>query len=129
MQGPTYLMYAFVTPENFTWLWFTVRLIQHVLGVAANTVLASMLYVNLPNKDQTNYISFYNITVHMSIFFSMMLGTFFLSGIGDNVINIFNFKMAGVPILLAITGISQIITGILSWKFNNKLLPDDLLSS
>ncbi|HPB16505.1 MAG: MFS transporter [Clostridia bacterium] len=129
MQGPTYLMYAFVTPENFTWLWFTVRLIQHVLGVAANTVLASMLYVNLPNKDQTNYISFYNITVHMSIFFSMMLGTFFLSGIGDNVINIFSFKMAGVPILLALTGISQIVTGILSWKFNNKLLPDDLLNS
>ena len=126
LQGPTYLMYAFVTPENFTWLWFTVRLLQHVLGVASNTVLASMVYVNLPNKDQTNYISFYNIVVHMSIFFSMMLGTFFLSRIGDNVINIFNFKMAGVPILLAVTGFSQIIVGLLSWKFNSKLLPEDL---
>ncbi|MDD3971686.1 MAG: MFS transporter [Clostridia bacterium] len=126
LQGPTYLMYAFVTPENYTWLWFGIRLLQHVLGVAANTVLASMLYVNLPKQDQTNYISFYNIFVHMSIFLSMMLGTFFLSGMEGNVLNIFNFEMAGVPILLAITGIAQIIAGGLFLKFNKTLLPDDL---
>lgn len=126
LQGPTYLMYAFVTPENYTWLWFGIRLLQHVLGVAANTVLASMLYVNLPKQDQTNYISFYNIFVHTSIFLSMMLGTFFLSGMDGNVLNIFNFEMAGVPILLAVTGIAQIIAGGLFLKFNKTLIPDDI---
>ena len=62
----------------------------------------------------------------MSIFLSMMLGTFFLSGMEGNVLNIFNFEMAGVPILLAITGIAQIIAGGLFLKFNKTLLPDDL---
>jgi hypothetical protein len=50
----------------------------------------------------------------------------FLSWMGDNVLNVFGFKMAGVPVLLAITGIAEVIVGILSWKFNDKLLPDDL---
>ncbi|HHT95332.1 MAG TPA: MFS transporter [Clostridia bacterium] len=126
LQGPTFIMYAFVTAENYTWLWFTVRLLQHVLGVVSNTVIASMLYVNLPDTDRTYYVSFYNIVIHMSSFLSMMLGTMFLSWMGDNVLNVFGFKMAGVPVLLAITGIAEVIVGILSWKFNDKLLPDDL---
>ena len=127
MQGPTFIMYAFVTPENYIWLWFLIRLIQHVLGVIVNAVTASMLYVNLPDKDRTNYIAFYSIVVNMSIFLSMMFGTFFLSVMGENTLNFFGFQMAAVPILLAVSGIMQIAVGLLSRKLNDKLLPDELL--
>jgi len=120
-------MYAFVTPENYIWLWFLIRLIQHVLGVIVNAVTASMLYVNLPDKDRTNYIAFYSIVVNMSIFLSMMFGTFFLSVMGENTLNFFGFQMAAVPILLAVSGIMQIAVGLLSRKLNDKLLPDELL--
>lgn len=126
LQGPTYLLYAFVTPDNYTWLWFFVRLLQHVLGVAVNTVLASLIYVNLPKKDQTNYISFYTIMINMSLFLSMMLGTIFLSKLGDNVLNVFGFEMAGVPILLVITGLAQLGIGVLFLKFSKFLLPEDI---
>ncbi len=127
MQAPTYFLYAFVTPGNQQWLWYLVRLLQHVLGVAANTVLASMVYVNLPKQDQTNYISFYSILTNVAVFLSMMLGTFFISFVGERTLNIFGFQMASVPMLLGITGIWQILTAVLFLKFSDALLPDERL--
>jgi MFS family permease len=129
MQGPTYLLYAFVTPGNSAWLWIAIRLIQHVIGVGCNSVLASMVYVNLPNKDQTNYMSFYSIFINLSSFLSMMLGTLFISGMGENTLNFFGFEMSGVPILLLITGISQIIIGFLFVRFNDNLQPENRLEN
>lgn len=126
LQGPTYIMYAFVTSENYIWLWVIVRLMQHVLGVFINSVNASLLNDNIPESDRTNHISFYNLAVHMSCFFSMMLGTLCFWRIGNNVVDIFGFKLAGIPIVLAISGIAQILVGLLCRILNDKLLADDL---
>lgn len=129
MQGPTYILYAFVTPGNSSWLWVAIRLIQHVIGVGCNAVLSSLVYVNLPDKDQTNYMSFYSIFVNLCSFLSMVLGTMFISGMGEKTLNFLGFEMSGVPILLLITGISQILMGVLFVRFNDRLQPDNSLGN
>ena len=128
MLGPTFILYAFVTSENYIWLWVTVRLMQHVLGVFINSVNASLLNDNIPENDRANHISFYNLAVNMSCFLSMMLGTFCFWRIGNNIIDFFGFKLGGVPIVLVITGIALILAGLSSLILNKKLISYDLKS-
>ena len=100
LQGATYLVYAFVNEENSSWLYLAVRLSQHVLGVVLNTIIASLPYINLPDKDRTNYLSFYLIVNSLAAFSGMMFGTLFTSLMGDRALNFFGFPLSAAPLLL-----------------------------
>lgn len=100
LQGATYLVYAFVNEENSSWLYLAVRLSQHVLGVVVNTIIASLPYINLPEKDRTNYLSFYLIVNSLAAFSGMMFGTLFTSLMGDRALNFFGFQLSAAPLLL-----------------------------
>ncbi|MGM9663684.1 MAG: MFS transporter [Eubacteriales bacterium] len=100
LQGATYLVYAFVNEENSSWLYLAVRLSQHVLGVVMNTIIASLPYINLPEKDRTNYLSFYLIVNSLAAFSGMMFGTLFTSLMGDRALNFFGFPLSAAPLLL-----------------------------
>ena len=109
LHAPTHLAYSFVTASNYLWLYTAVRLTQHVLGVALNTAWANIAFVNLPPNDQTNYISFHQLTSNISVFLGMMLGTALVAWIGDYVLVLGGFRFTSVQILLWLTALGNII--------------------
>lgn len=92
---PTNILYSCVTAANFTWLMPIVRLTQHFLGVGMNVAYCNMVYINLPEEDQTNYISFHTLTTNIAAFLGMMAGTTFVARFPDLVLHIggLAFKM------------------------------------
>lgn len=100
LQGATYLVYAFVNEANSSWLYLSVRLSQHVLGVVMNTIIASVPYINLPDEDRTNYLSFQLIVSNLASFSGMMVGTLFTSIMGERALNFFGFPLSAAPLLL-----------------------------
>ena len=109
---PTLLAYSCVTSANYLWLFTALRLYQHVTGVEINTVNANIAYVNLPPKDQTNYISFHLLVVNIATFLGMMTGTTFIAWMGDRVLTLFGLQFTGVQVLLWFQTLGYIILPI-----------------
>ena len=128
MQAATYFAYSFVT-ANTIWLYVTVRFSQHVLGVVMNTIMASLPYVNLPEEDRTNYLSFHTILANLSAFLSMMIGTVFTGFMGESVLNVFGLPFSSTQILLFACATGQVLVGLFSIWSNKKLTPPELLAN
>lgn len=123
LQGATYLVYAFVTEENSSWLYLAVRLSQHVLGVVMNTIIASVPYINLPDEDRTNYLSFQIIISNLASFTGLMTGTLFTSVMGERVLGFFGFSLSATPLLLIACWFMHYVTAFVIMKLINIVTP------
>lgn len=128
LQASTYFAYSFVT-ANTVWLYVVVRFSQHVLGVIMNTIMASLPYVNLPDEDRTNYLSFHTILANLSAFLSMVIGTAFTGFMGDNVLTVFGLEFSSTQILLFACATGQVLVGLYSLWSNKRLTPPELLAN
>ncbi len=124
MQSVTYYAYAFVTADT-VWLYVIVRFSQHVFGVIMNTIMASLPYVNLPDEDRTNYLSFNAIVANLSAFLSMVIGTAFTGLMGDRIITVFGYPFSSTQILLFACAVAQCVVAMLSIIFANILTPPE----
>lgn len=100
LHMPTTLLYSFISPVNYMWLMTTVRLIQHVLGVGRSLTWSNILYINLPETDQTNYVSFHTLTTNVAAFLGMMTGTSFVSAFPDLSLRMFGTNFCNVQVLM-----------------------------
>lgn len=123
LHAPTHFAYSFVTAANYLWLYTAVRLTQHVLGVALNTAWSNIAFVNLPPNDQTNYISFHQLTANIATFLGMMLGTTLIAWIGDATITIPGMRFTSVQMLLWLTALGNVIVPLFIWKYFRTLDP------
>lgn len=121
---PTMLPYSMVNASNYAWLFPLIRITQHFCGVGINTAFANLQFVNLPPKDQTNYISFHALINNISMFLGMMFGTVLIAWIGDRTVFFLGMHFTSVQILLWIQGIGQIITPAFVFLFIRTLDPD-----
>lgn len=126
---PTNLMYSCVTAANYTWLMPTVRLTQHLFGVLMNVAYANMLYINLPDADQTNYVSFHTLVVNIASFLGMMAGTGFVAAYPDIVVRVFGLAFTNVQMLLWVEALGQLLVPLAVLKLLKKLMPDHELAA
>ena len=128
MQSVTYYIQVFVT-ANTIWLYVVVRLMQHVFGVVMNSIVASLPYVNLPDEDRTNYMSFHTIVSNMAVFFSMMLGTMFTSLMDDGtkLVYILGYPLTSTQILLFACAAAQCIVGVTTLSLAKRVTPPEVL--
>ena len=124
IHASTYYAYSFVTADT-VWLYVTVRFAQHVLGVATGTIMASLPYINLPDEDRTNYLSFHAIVANLAAFFSMMAGTAFTGLMGENVLTVFGYPFSSTQILLFVCAFAQCVVALLCMIFANPLTPPE----
>ena len=104
LLAPTYIGFAFVTNNNFIWLMTIVRLAQHGVGMLQSYSASNVIYLALPEKDQTCYISFNTIVAHLAVLLSMLSGTGVVAALGDSRVNILGISMDSVQLLLLATG-------------------------
>ena len=110
---PTTLLYSFVTKDNYLWLFPTVRLTQHIFAVGLNISNANLLYVNMPDSDQTNYVSFHELTLNAAAFFGSMAGTWFIGTFPSASVSFFGFSFGNVQMLQWMLAASELIIPIL----------------
>ena len=135
ITGVTYITYSFLTKNNVSItifgsivavniFFFIIRHMQHFTGIIINLCMGNMPYINTPESDRVSYFSFYAVAVNMTSFVSQLLGTGFVSLMGDRAITFFGHDFTALPILLLITGSGQILTGVIVFFLTPKLTPD-----
>ena len=127
IHAATYYAYSFVTADT-VWLYVVIRFSQHVLGVATGTIMSSLPYINLPDEDRTNYLSFHAIIANLAAFFSMAAGTAFTGFMGERVLSVFGYPFSSTQILLFACALAQCIVALLCLVFANPLTPPEVRS-
>ena len=125
LHAATYYAYTFVTADT-VWLYVTVRFAQHVLGVATGTIMSSLPYINLPDEDRTNYLSFHTIVANLAAFFSMMIGTVFTKVMGENIVRVFGYPFSSTQILLFVCAVLQCAVAVICVLSAKALTPPEI---
>ena len=123
---PTFLIWAFVDHSNYLWLYTIGKVAMFTVYVLMQLSSANLIYVNLPKEDQICYICFYNILVNLSMFVSIMSGTYLLTSAGDSAWNLLGHSITGVPIVLLIKGLLMILFGLFVLLIRKKVEPDQI---
>ncbi len=126
IHAPTYVVYALVTHGNYLWLMTLVRLVQHAFGMMITFSVNNLIYINLPEADQTNYISFYTIIGNLSTFLGMMIGTWTVAGMGSGTWSFFGYPMGSVPTLLLMLAGSFVFLAVFILLVRKKVEPDQV---
>ncbi len=126
LQAITYFAYAFVTADT-VWLYVVVRFSQHIMGVVINTIVASLPYINLPDEDRTNYLSFNTIIVNLAAFLSLMLGTGMTTIMGESRITVLGLPFSCTQIMLFACAVGQVLLAWHAIASHKKLTPPELL--
>lgn len=109
IHAPTWAAYACVTAGNYVWLYPTMRIAQHIIGVGLNISYANIVYLNLPPSDQTNYFSFSQLTTSLSAFLGQMTGTALIALIGESAWMLFGMSFSSVQTLLLIQALGNVV--------------------
>lgn len=121
---PTELMYSCVTAQNYLWLFPVIRLLQHFLGVGANTAYSNISFVHMPVEDQTNYIAFDAVIANAAAFLGMMAGTAFVGAFPDICLRIGGMEFINVQILLWVQAFGELLVPLLLLLLLPRLQPD-----
>ena len=109
----SYFFYAFVDHSNYLWLMLAVRLFQHCIGMIQHYSVSNLIYLNLPDKDQTAFTSLHTIIANLGAFASMSLGTWLVAGMGSRSWMFLGHSMTSVPTLLLIQALSiWLVSGV-----------------
>lgn len=124
LHVPTHIAHSFVTHENYFWLLTAVRLSQHLLGVGLNFSVSNLMYINMPEEDRTNYISFYVLTGNLFAFLGLTTGTSVVAAMGDISLNIFGASLTSVPVTLLMQALMCILLVLLTLSLNKHVKPE-----
>ena len=127
IEVPSYVMLAFVNTENYLWLYVITRLYQHVLGVVRGTIVSSLVYVNLPDTDRTNYLALYTIVINAGAFLGKLFGTEFYKLTSGTALHIFSAQLTSVPMLFGLVAVFELPTAFLCLALFRKVTPEQLL--
>ncbi|MEA4824655.1 MAG: hypothetical protein VB111_11175 [Clostridiaceae bacterium] len=121
----SFVLYGFVNASNYIVIMLIVRSLQHVAGAGHSLAAANMIYLNTPRADQTSYISFYNVTINLAIFLSMLSGTAFIGWMGVRTLLVGTFSFSSVQILLFVTGLGLFLVAGILFKSIRRLTPNE----
>ena len=98
-----YFGLAFVTRDTL-FLYPVSAIFGMLMAPGINLVFANMTYINLPEKDQTQYISFYAAMNNLAAFLGTLAGSQFVLATETLRIRVFGLDMVNKQMLLLLTG-------------------------
>jgi len=125
LYAPTVVMTGFVTAGNYLWLYALVRILQHIVGVGQNLATSNVLYINLPDTDQTNYLSFYTLVSNAAAFGGMMFGTWFGEAFETILVSLPGFSFGNAQLLQIFSGAGMFLVPLFVMLLFKRLNPDD----
>jgi len=128
---PTEFLFFFLTP-NTTFLYVPLCTIQNLLSVGLNLSYSNILYMNLPEKNQTAHITFHTIGCNLFAFLGLITGTYVSSITGDNTFPMFGMEVYSVQFTTVMRGVTMLVLGLIlffRWKdFTNDRDIEEILS-
>ncbi len=107
-----YLVHFFVLPfvTAQTLFLYPIAVIYALLmAPGINLVFANMTYINLPEKDQTNYISFYAAMNNLAAFLGTLAGRQFIAATAGLRIRVLGTEMGNKQYILLLTGTLMVV--------------------
>lgn len=120
--APPHFLYALLTPNNYIWLYPALMCLMHWGAVGINLAIAEMPYVNMPSDHEECYASFHVVGTNFMALLGLMLGTLFVSWIGDSTLTIGSMTFTAVPMLLFISSFLYVIYAIVAQTAASHLL-------
>lgn len=123
-EGPSYLLLSMITRTNFFGVYIVARLWQHIAGVIRGTITSSLPYVNLPETDRTNYLTFHSIAVNLGAFAARLAGLLLyeaLDGIS------LGFITSPVTVLVILCGALEMVMAVPCFVLFRKITPKQLI--
>lgn len=124
LLGPSYVLFGFVNSSNYWWLLTAIRLFHHFISLMMILPLNNFVYVNTPDKDRTNYMSFHSIVGNACAFVSMSIGTAVIAAMGDYKWQFFGSRIGHVPTLLMVQGVLYLMLGLFVLAIRKRVDPD-----
>ncbi len=125
LVGPAQIVYGFIQPGNYIVISLVVRCIQHFAGAGHNVAFANFMYINMPVTNRTCYTSFYNIVFQSGALTGLLCGMGLMALTENISFSLFGYTyQAGVPFLIMLTGVFQILIAIYVLAFRKRLEPD-----
>ncbi len=92
---PTEFVFFAMSKET-GYLYVPNMFIQHIANVGLNLAYSNVLYMNLPNKNSTAYITFHTIGCNVFAFLGLMSGTLISDITGDTAIQFLGLEVYSV---------------------------------
>ncbi len=125
--GCTYMAYGFASPANYLFLFPAVRLTQHFAGSHfLDTPMNNLAYLNLPNEDRTNYMSFYVLLSNVAAFLGTMTGTWFVALTPNFQTQIGSIPVGHCQVLLFIQGFGILMLALITFLNRKTLSPETM---
>lgn len=78
IHAPSVILMAFITKENYLWVYAVGIFVQSFVGVGLNLCWSNFAFVNTPQTDQTYYLSFYTLLGSIGLFLGNSVGAWFV---------------------------------------------------
>lgn len=105
LMVPSYFLHALMTESNYLWVMTAVKLIQNSVSLGTSISVSSLIYIALPEENQTCYLSFYQILGNLSNLLGLSVGTWVVAAMGDTAITILGFRFTSVPVLFLVQAV------------------------
>ena len=117
LHTPMVVLMAFITRENYLWLYPITIFVQAFAGVGLNLCWANLPFINTPQTDQTYYLSFYTLLSSVGLFLGNSAGAWFVRTFADIPLHLFGRAFDAAPCMLLIQSILYV--GVIVFVFTN----------
>lgn len=124
LMAPSYFLHALMTQSNYLWVMTAVKLIQNCVSLGTSISVSSLIYIALPEEDQTSYLSFYQVLSNMAVLLGMSAGTWVVAAMGDQRIVIAGLSLSGVPVLFLVQAAAFSILPVLVCRASKEIEPE-----
>ncbi len=116
IYGITFLLQGFVAADNL-WLYSLAIVLERIIFPCYCILVANMMYYNLPEGNQTVFLTFCSTAGNIGILLGNYFATVFATASQTLVINLFGFSMISPQLMTCITGILTILVGVVIFVF------------
>ncbi len=127
MDIVSFFAYGLVVPGNVSWLFPTVRIVQHLsTSLFSGIPVNNLVYFNLPDEDRTHYLSFYILANNAASFLGLMCGTWFVTIAPDFSFHIGGIQVGNIQFLLMLQSLMLLVMLITVQFTKKKLRPSTM---
>lgn len=118
------LLMAFISKENYMWVYTVGIFIQAFIGVGLNLSWSNVPFINTPRTDQTYYLAFYTLMSSIGAFLGNSAGAWFVRIFPEQGIDLLGKTFATVPCMLLLQMVLYICTITFIFVNLKRLEPD-----
>ena len=114
-----YIGLSFVSRETLA-LYPLAVIFSFLVAPGINLVFANMPYINIPEKDQTNYIGFYSAMNNLAALLGVLTGKEFIKHTEGMALSLLGMEMQNKQYILILTAAVMLIAVLLIFAMNRK---------